>query len=664
MKPVPPGVVEALQQAVAEIGAGRLDAAARILDGNAGALGTNVGQNIRGDIHLKQGRPADALRAFDAAIRFAPQMPEAHANRGVALEALGRLDDALAAADRALRYRPNYPVAHYNRGNILKAQHRYAEAAEAYGKAIRAQPQHADALLNRGLSRLNLRQPLEALADFNRALTARSKFAAAHVGRAAAYRDLNDFGQAFAAIEAALALDPDNIDAALVRGAVLVTAERYEEALADAEAVVARHPGNSRAHAALAAALWKLKRWPESLAAADEAVRLAPDNDDAHAIRGIVLGEMGELEQSLAALDTARRHGASGAEFHSARGVALASLGDPRDALAAFDAALALRPGDPHTLYNRALLHLSLGQFAEGWADHEARLRTREYGQADKRSLAPDWKGEDLAGKRILVYSEQGHGDTIQFTRFVPLVAARGADITLFVQEPLRRLYEANFPDCDVTSSLGLRRAFDYQASLLSLPAIFGTTAETIPADVPYLQADPARVAKWRARIGGRGFKVGIVWQGNPKYAADRYRSPGIDVFVPLASVPGVRLVSLQAFGAADVLRRLPPGVTVETLGEEIVNNPDGFREVAAAMMALDLLVMSDTGPAHLAGALGRPVWVALRDRPDWRWQRSGAATPWYPTMRLYRQQAPGDWAGVFAAIRADLVAAAQSGAA
>ena len=659
MKPVPPAVLQALQQAIAEIGAGRLDSAARILDGNRAALGTNVGQNIRGDIHLKQGRFADALRAFDAAIKLAPQMPEAHANRSAALEALGRYEDALAAADRALRYRPNYALAHYNRGNILKARHRMTEAAEAYTRAIRAQPQHAEALLNRGLARVRLNQPLDALADFNRALSVRPRFVAAHVGRAAAYRDIGDFAQAFGAIDAAVTIDPDNLDAALIRSAVLITSERYDEALASAAALVERYPDSPAARTALAAALWKLKRLPEALAVADAAVGLAPQDDDAHAMRGIILGELGELEQSLAALETARSFGASGADYHHARAVALAALGDPDESMAAFEQALALRPNDPLAHYNRAFLYLSLGRFEEGWAEHEWRLKTRELRNSEKRGLAPDWQGQDLAGRKILLHSEQGHGDTIQFSRYVPLVAAKGAQITLLVQEPLRRLLEANFPDIDVTGSLGMRRGFDYQASLLSLPAIFRTTADTIPHEVPYLRADDVRVAKWRARIGQHGFKVGIVWQGNPTYSADRYRSPGIGPFLPLVSVPGVRLISLQAFGAADALKTLPQGISVETLGEEIVNNPDGFREVAAAMMALDLTIMSDTGPAHLAGALALPVWVALRDRPDWRWMRSGATTPWYPTMRLFRQQRPRDWEGVFAAIRADLMASA-----
>jgi hypothetical protein len=222
------------------------------------------------------------------------------------------------------------------------------------------------------------------------------------------------------------------------------------------------------------------------------------------------------------------------------------------------------------------------------------------------------------------------------------------------VQEALRRLYEANFPGVDVASRLGARSGFDFQAPLMSLAHLFGSTWETVPATTPYLVADDARRAKWRERLGA-GFKVGIVWQGNPKYKSDRTRSFRPHEFAPLAALPGVRLISLQTHGPADALKQLPAGMRVETLGEEVVNNPDGFREMAAVMANLDLLVTSDTGPAHLAGALARPIFVALSHSPDWRWTYEGETTPWYPTMRLFRQETPGDWPGVFARIAAEV---------
>jgi hypothetical protein len=206
-----------------------------------------------------------------------------------------------------------------------------------------------------------------------------------------------------------------------------------------------------------------------------------------------------------------------------------------------------------------------------------------------------------------------------------------------------------------------MRSGFDYRISLMSLPFAFGTTLETVPRNVPYLQADPARVQRWATRIGGHGFRIGIAWQGNPKYAADRERSIALGTFAPLAKIPGVRLISLQWTGRGDGSVSAAAGFPIETLGEEIENNPDGFREVAAAMEPLDLLVMSDTGPAHLAGALGRPVWVALNKRPDWRWMREGSETPWYPTMRLFRQETPGDWRTVFERIAAEVATLAAA---
>jgi hypothetical protein len=222
------------------------------------------------------------------------------------------------------------------------------------------------------------------------------------------------------------------------------------------------------------------------------------------------------------------------------------------------------------------------------------------------------------------------------------------------LQPPLQAVARRALPGVDIADSVGLRSGFDYQISLMSLPHVLKTTAETLPGEVPYLAAEPAYVAKWRERLGADGFKVGIVWQGNPDYPRDRYRSIALRHFAPLASVPGIRLISLQAFNGLDQLDALPEGMTVETLGEEI-GRPEGFDNLAGVMANLDLIVTSDTSAAHFAGALGRPVWVALRCRPDWRWMERRDDSPWYPTMRLFRQKTHGDWDGVFAEIAAEL---------
>lgn len=647
-------VRKTLETAVAAIRAGALDEAERILVRDATALATPVGQNILGDVWLKRGATRDALKAFDQALRLAPQMPEAACNRSAALHVLGRFEDAVTAAERALRYRPNYATAHFNRGNALSALGRHEDAAAAFGKAIAVQPRFPEAHLNRGYAYIALARWLEAVADFGKALAMNPGMATAHMGRAEAFRALGDHGQAMAAVDAALAAEPDNVGVLVLRVDVQLDAERLQEAMAAVDELVARYPDRADGHVRRSAVLSKLKRHDEALAAADEAVRLAPDAAAGHEVRGLALSQAGRAEEGLVALNRAEQLGAEGPTFLHARAVALATLDDPARSLPDFDRAIALRPHSADFRFNRALALLSLGRFTEGWADYEMRMERRK---SANRALAaaPQWTGEPLEGKRLVIHSEQGHGDSIQFTRYLPLVAERGAKITLMVQQALRRLYEDNFPGLDVVDDLGARAGFDYQISLMSLPFVFGTTLETIPRNIPYLRADPVRVQRWATRIGDNGFRIGIAWQGNPKYGADRQRSIALDNFAPLAKVPGVRLISLQWTGRGGSPVAAAAGFAIETLGEEIENNPDGFREVAAAMESLDLLVTSDTGPAHLAGALGRPVWVALSKRPDWRWMRQGSETPWYPTMRLFRQEAPGDWAGVFARIAAEV---------
>ena len=268
------------------------------------------------------------------------------------------------------------------------------------------------------------------------------------------------------------------------------------------------------------------------------------------------------------------------------------------------------------------------------------------------------WQGEPLAGKRLVVYSERGIGDTFQFVRYLRLLAATGARITLAVPEACRRLLAANFPSIGAGSiEVALRIDCDYHVSLLSLPAIFNTTLESVPRDVPYLSADAALVAKWRQLLGSEGFRVGIAWQGNPSYQRDRERSIPLINYAPLAAVPGVRLISVQAMSGLDQLDALPAGMKVERLGDELENNPDGFRQMAAVMPGLDLVITSDTAQAHLAGALGRPVWLATARHPDWRWMLGREDSPWYPTMRLFRQETAADWPGVFARMARELAA-------
>jgi hypothetical protein len=303
--------------------------------------------------------------------------------------------------------------------------------------------------------------------------------------------------------------------------------------------------------------------------------------------------------------------------------------------------------------YNLAMAQLTAGDFAGGWENFEAR-----HAPESLAATSPVWRGEAIAGRTILLYAEQGLGDTIQFVRYAPAVARRGARVILQVPPRLKPLMGGlvDGNDIMVVGQNEPRPGFDAHCPLLSLPRAFATRLDTIPAAAPYLAAGPGMVAAWARRLPPAPYRVGIAWQGNPDSVIDRGRSVPLACFAPLARVPGVQLVSLQRGVGAGQLDRLPAGMTVIDPGAGFDQGSGAFMDTAAVMMNLDLVVTSDTSIAHLAGALGRPVWVALQASPDWRWLRDRDDSPWYPAMRLFRQKRRGEWDEVFARIAGHLV--------
>jgi tetratricopeptide (TPR) repeat protein len=640
---------EVLSGAAARLDAGQPDEALKVLRSRGGfALENPVGKNILGEIHLHQGKPAEALRDFDGAIKLAPTFAEAHANRGAALIDLGRLMEALEAVRRAIRYKPKLAIGHFNRGIVLAALKQPEEAIKAFAEAIAARADFAEAFLNRGMAALDVDRPLEALADFRRAQALKPDLVEAYLGVVSAHRALGQRTDALAAADRALAVAPGDPRALTVKVGALVGVERHLEALPLVEELVAKAPDSAQSYVQRFAVLRGLKRAAAALADAETVIRLDPNGSEGHALRAMALSDLDRIEEAAEALAIAEKRGAASDAFFHVRAILMSDLGDLEEARGSYRKAIALEPDKAIYRHHYGMFLLSTGAFDKGWREHEWRLKDTGYGGVERLSDAPRWDGEDLAGKRILVLREQGSGDTIQFARFVPELRARGGAVTFLVLRPLAALLARSLAGADVTDSLGVRPAFDYQIPVMSIPAALATTLADLPGPSPYLKSDPARAEKWRARVGAEGFKIGIVWQGNPKYFRDAYRSIPLRHFAPIAAVPGVRLISLQAIHGLDQLNALPAGMRVETYGEEIANNPDGFEEIAALMANLDLVVTSDTVSAHLAGGLGFPTFVALRRRPDWRWMQERSDSPWYPTMRLFRQRAHGDWQGVF----------------
>jgi hypothetical protein len=442
-------------------------------------------------------------------------------------------------------------------------------------------------------------------------------------------------------------------DSRLAQGCAAFAAGWLTEAEAAFRDMLAVAPGDAEAMSNLGAVLNATQRHTEAEAVCRGAISVQPNFWAAWGNLGTALHYQQRYDEAVAAYAAALRRNPNDVNACTNLGVALAEQGRTRLALELHDAALALAPGNAAVRCNRALALLAAGDLARGFAEYEWRWQVP--GILPHGARGPRWQGEDPAGRTILVHDEGGYGDTLQFVRYVPMLVALGARVVLRVQPPLVRLL-ARLPRlAAVLARETTPPDYDLHCPMLSLPHCFATTLENVPARVPYLRIDAAKAAGWRARLAGEGLRVGVVWAGasRPGMAAmramDARRSLPADALTGLAGIAGVRLVSLQK-------EQTPPaGLDMADPMPECAD----FDDTAAVVAGLDLVISVDTAVAHLAGALGRPVWLLSRYDACWRWLHDRRDSPWYPGLRLYRQTAPGEWAPVLRELAADLTALA-----
>lgn len=566
-------------------------------------------------------RLEEALQCFDRAVELDPSDAAALNNRGVVLRDLLRDADALASFDAALALRPEYPEALNNRGNALQALGRYTEAIESYERALRERPTYAEALNNRGNALLALDRCTEALENYHQALAIQPGYAEALSNRSTALLALCRPGEALEAAVQALEVHADYPEALGNRGKALQALGRHDEALQFYE----------------------------------EAHRLRPADADGLNNLGNALHALGRYEEALERYEIALRIRPESVEALNNRGNVLQALRRPDEALASYARVLSIEPEDAEAHWNEALARLSVGDYERGWQKYEWRWCVPALGLPTRETRRRPWLGtEDVSGKTVLVHAEQGFGDAIQFVRYAPLVAARGARVVLACAEPLRALFETVQGVESVFVPEQSVPVFDFHVPLMSLPLAFRTTLDDLPSQVPYLHAPEKKAAAWHRRLAEQDsrLRVGLAWSGNPRFAAARLKGCPVERLKPLLSVPGCVFVSLQTGNAAVEAARLARGSSpVFEAGPELA----GFDDTAALVAALDLVISIDTAVAHLAGALGKPVWIVLPYAADWRWLIDREDSPWYPTARLYRQPHPGDWASVVDRLATDL---------
>jgi len=443
-------------------------------------------------------------------------------------------------------------------------------------------------------------------------------------------------------------------------GKLLFSLRRYVEALGAFDGALALQPRDADVWNSRAGALRHLGRLEEAAEAADEALRLRPNFAEAALNLGNARLKLGRVAEALEAYRLASSISPEFSDALCGQALALTSLDRFEEARAAFESAERL--GNVEAVSGRGCLDLTLGDFERGWEGYEARWIAGKSLAEALGARFPTWRGPGGTGERVLVMNDHGLGDTIQFVRYLPMMKAAGANPTFLAPAKLHRLLSSQ-GDVRIVAKTSPGETFDAQIAVSSLPRAFATRLESVPAPVPYLRAEQERVTKWAARIGAAGFKVGVVWQGNPNPEADMARSMPLVEFAPLAATPNVRLISLQKGYGVEQLDDLPRDMRVESLGDDFDAGPDAFIDAAAAMTHLDLVVTCDTSIAHLAGALGRPVWVAVKRDAEWRWLRGRDDSPWYPSMRLFRQRERGDWRSVFVAMAERLAPLAAAGA-
>lgn len=602
----------------------------------------------------RQGALAESERGLGKLLELDPGHFDALHLCGVLAAQSGRPEHAVELIQRALGTNANVAAAHRHLGNSLRDLRRFEEALASYSRAIALRADFKEAHVNRAMLELTLGNAAAALADFDRALALGANDAQVHTFRASALIDLARPADAVASCDLALACEPDFAFAYLNLAAASFVLGHHQQALESADKAIRLRPDDGDAHGHRGAALYALRRLDEALDSLDRAITLRPDSAFAHNLRALCLLD---LQRPMIALESAERAGTlrpESADAHNTRGLALSELGQFDSAMASFDRAIALQPQLSEPRFNKGVRCLQSGDFERGFELYERRPAA-DRGAAEGCD-APRWDGMgEISGKRFLTYAEQGLGDTIQFSRYALLLAARGARVVLSVQEGLRALLRTLGSNVEVIGATERPTGIELQCPLLSLPLLFGTRLETIPAPCPYLQPQPERVARWRERLGAGDRLIGIHWQGGTG-RADAGRSFPLRYFACIARIPGVRLISLQKGPGTEQLRGLPGDWRTEDLGPQF--DPvaaEAFLDTAAVMATLDLVITSDTSIAHLAGALGRPTWVALKHRPDWRWMLEREDNPWYPTMRLFRQPEPGAWSPVFDSMRREL---------
>jgi tetratricopeptide (TPR) repeat protein len=591
-----------------------------------------------------------------------PTIPEALAT-ALALHQAGRLNDAEAIYQQILRAEPRHVEAWNFLGGLEFQRGNYAAAVQYIGRSVELMPAYLDAHYNLALALHKQGNIDAAIARYRYFIASGAPVAAAHNNLGLLLIQKGHADEAITCYRRAIELDPSYVQAHYNLGLASCKRGAVEQAVAAWRRTLELAPGHAEAWNDLGNVLKQQRNFDEATDCYERSIALQPDYAAAHSNLGIVHRDQWNLDAAIGCFRRSLALQPAAAEVETNLGIALSDTGCYEEAAGCFRRALVLQPDLAEAHRGLSNLLLLTGDYDRGWPEYEWRWRT---GRLSMPQFAhPRWKGEPLDGRTILLWAEQGLGDTLQFVRYAPVLKSLGAMVLFECPRALMKLV-ASCPGidrlleqrslADGTPATQADIAFDYQLPLLSLPTVLKTRVETIPANIPYLSADAALVERWRAQLRPiEGFRIGINWHGRAGHGAFRQRNIPLACFTDIAELPGVRLISLHKGAGREELAAWQGRQPIVDLGDDVDETSGAFMDTAAIMQNLDLVITSDTSIPHLAGALGVKVWLILPLAADWRWLLNRSDSPWYPTMRIFRQRRPGDWPAVFAEIKAAL---------
>lgn len=556
---------------------------------------------------------------------------------------------------QVLQSHPNDVTALHALGVIAHQMGNHHEAVALLTKAIAADPLRAQFHNTLGLVCEALGDIEQALNAYRKAVSVQPDYAEGYHNMAIALQSRGQYAEAVQQCRRAVSLKPDYAQAYNTMAFSLEKQQCYTEAIGSYEQAVRLNPDFAEAYNHLGVVLNKMGRSAEAIASYRLALRADPDYAEVYNNLGIALKDREHFAEAIWNFERALRLDPDFAEAHYNLANSLRDEGRCAEALAGYKHAIQLKPDYAEAHWNMSLALLLNGDFIEGWKGYKWRRNAELKIITDRHcSNKPRWDGGLFEGRRLFVHYEQGLGDNIQFVRYLPMIKARGGTVIFETLRPLMGLLQG-FPGIDELVEYCPDKKpsvdFDVYASLLDMPHLFGTTLETVPAEVPYIHADPAKVQYWRNALAGPDFKAGIVWAGSSVHGNDRYRSCRLDCFAPLTRISGVRVYGLQKGEAAARMDELAGTVPVTNISKDF----NDFTDTAAAIENLDLVISVDTSVLHLAGAMGKATWALLPFAPEWRWMLNRQDSPWYPTMKLFRQDTWNGWDGVFRRVAEEL---------